>query len=358
MRRVEEETIIMLGRTVGIELRFRAIVCAAALVLTSAVPARSQSASTFYEGKTVRIIVALGVGGGYDSYARLASRWLGKHIPGNPTVIVQNMPGAGGIVAANHIYNVAPKDGTVIGALHANIALAQVTETPNIEYDARQFKWVGRLVSGGLDVHHTWHTTGVKSFDDLMKREVVVGGGGPTSNSVVIPNAINKLMSAKLKVLGGYKGTAETTLALERGEIDMALKNWELIRSSHADWLRDKKINLIVQYGLQRHPELPNLPTILEVSNNEEQRQVWRLILSPTSIGYALSMPPGVPADRVALLRKAFDGMMKDPELRSDAEKAKLDLESVSGEQLEQSIQAMFKVDAAAIANAKALLTP
>jgi tripartite-type tricarboxylate transporter receptor subunit TctC len=341
---------------VGFGPHVRAYVCAFALVVLSIVPAFSQA--NFYEGKTIRIVVGLGAGGGYDSYARMAGRYLGKHIPGNPSIVVQNMPGAGGIVAANHIYNVAPKDGTVIGALHANIALAQVTDTPNIEYDARKLIWAGRIASGGVDVHHTWHTSGVKSFDDLMKREIVVGGGGPTSNSVVLPNAINKLMGGKLKILGGYKGTAETTLALERGEIDMALKNWELIRSNHADWMKDKKINLIVQYGLQRQPDLADVPTILEVSKTEEQRQVWRLILSPAAIGYAFAMAPAVPADRVATLRKAFDAMMKDPELKADAAKAKLDLDPVSGEQLEQSIQAMFKADAAAIAKTKALLQP
>lgn len=328
--------------------------CVAALVVAFASPALSQA--NFYEGKTIRIVCALGTGGGYDSYARLASRHLGKHIPGNPTIVVQNMPGAGGIVAANHIYNVAPKDGTSIGALHANIALAQVTDTANLEYDVRKIIWVGRQVSGGLDIHHTWHTTGVKSFDDLLKREVVFGGGGPTSSSIVEANAINKLMGGKLKILGGYKGTAETTLALERGEIDMASKNWELIRVQHTDWLKEKKINLIVQFSVQRHPELPDLPTILEVSKDEKTKQVWRLVLSPVQIGYALSMAPGVPADRVATIRKAFDAMLNDAEFKADAEKAKLDLEPASGEQLEQSVQAMFKADAAAVSEVKALL--
>jgi tripartite-type tricarboxylate transporter receptor subunit TctC len=337
-----------------------ATVGAAALIVASAIastlPAFAQA--NFYEGKTIRIVIALGTGGGYDSYARLVSRHLGKHIAGNPTVIVQNMPGAGGIIAANHIYNVAPKDGTVIGALHANLVLAQVTDTPNIEYDARKMIWVGRMVSGGLDIHHTWHTTGVTSFDDLLKREVVFGGGGPTSSSIVEASAINKMMGGKLKILGGYKGTADTTLALERGEIDMASKNWELIRVQHADWLKDKKINLIVQFGLQRHTELPNVPTILEVSKTEEQKAVWRLILSPIAIGYALSMAPGIPPDRVAILRKAFDEMMKDPEMKADAEKAKLDLDPATGEQLEQTVAAMFKADASSIAIAKSLLAP
>ena len=335
---------------------FGAIAWTAVLVLAAAAPVAAQPADQFFHGKTIRIIVALGTGGDYDAYARLAGRWLGKHIPGSPTVVVQNMPGAGGIIAANHIYNVAPKDGTVIGALHANTALAQVIGTTNVEYDARQLNWVGRISSGGLDVHHTWHTTGIKSFDELLTREVVVGGGGPTSASVVLPTAINNLMGGKLKILGGYRGTADTTLALERGEIEMALQNWENLRRTSVDWLREKKINLIVQYALQRHPELPDVPTIMELSKTEDQRQVWTLLLRPSMIGYTLALPPGVPADRVALLRKAFIEMTEDPAMQAEAEKANLVIDPVGGDKLEESVQSLFKVDPTAIAKVKSLL--
>ena len=334
----------------------RLIAVAGIAVSATFATAPAVAQGNFYEGKTIRVIVAVATGGGYDNYARLAARHLGKHIPGNPTIVVQNMPGASGIVAANHIYNVAPKDGTVIGALHASIALAQITETPNIEYDARKATWIGRLVSAGHDVHYIWHATKVTSFSDLLKREVIVGGTGPTSNSVILPNAINKVMGGKLKVLRGYQGTADTALALERGEIEMAMKNWDLIRNQHADWLRDKKINLLVQYNVDRHRDLPNLPTILDVSETESQKQVWRLLLSPVAIGYALSMAPDIPPERVAILRKAFDAMMKDPELKADAEKAKLEIDPLAGGELEKLVQAMFKADAGAVTVAKSLL--
>jgi tripartite-type tricarboxylate transporter receptor subunit TctC len=337
-------------------IALRAVAGAAVLVVASATTVLAQPADQFFQGKTLRIIVALGTGGDYDTYARLAGRWLGKHIPGSPSIVVQNMPGAGGIVAANHIYNVAPKDGTVIGALHANTALAQVIGTANVEYDARQFNWIGRTSSGGLDVHHTLHKTGITSFDDLLKREVAVGGGGPTSASVILPTAINSMMGGKLKIIGGYKGTAETDLALERGEIDMALQNWQNLRRTASESLRDKKINLIVQYGLQRHRELPDVPTIMELAKTEEQRQAWTLLLRPSTIGYSLALPPGVPADRVALLRKAFVEMTKDPEMRAEVEKANLELEPLPGETLEQTVHSLFKVDAAAIAKVKSLV--
>jgi tripartite-type tricarboxylate transporter receptor subunit TctC len=333
----------------------RSALIAAAFVLATA-PALAQSAAKFYEGKTIRIVVALGTGGDYDNYARLAGRFLGRHIPGNPTIVVQNMPGAGGIVAANHLANVAPKDGTVIGALHANTTLAQITGAPNVEYDVRKFNWIGRTSSGGLNVHHTFARSGVKSFSDLTSREVVVGGGGPTSDSIVIPTAVNELMGTKLKILGGYSGTAETTLALERGEIDMAMQNWEFLRSRNADWLKDKKINLIVQYGLERHPELPDVPTIIEMSSTDEQRQVWSLFLQSSNIGYSLAMTPGVAADRVALVRKAFDEMVKDPGFIAETNKMNLPLEPMSGEALQKTIESMFKIDPASLAKAKAIL--
>ena len=327
-----------------------------ALAAISAVPGYTQA--NVYEGKTIRMIVAVATGGGYDNYARLAARHIGKHIPANPTVIVQNMPGASGIVAANHVFNVAPKDGSVIGALHASIVLAQISGTPNIEYDARKTMWIGRLVSAGHDVHYTWAASKVSAFDDLTKREVIVGGTGPTSNSVILSNAINKVMGDKLKVLRGYQGTADTALAMERGEIEMAMKNWDLIRNQHADWLRDKKINLLVQYNLSRHPELPNVPTILDVARTEEEKQVWRLLLSPIAIGYALAMAPDNPADRVAILRKAFDAMVKDPEFIADAEKAKLSIDPLPGSEIDKQVKVMFAADAKAVSAATDLLKP
>jgi tripartite-type tricarboxylate transporter receptor subunit TctC len=330
----------------------------AAVLLATSVSAQSVAAdeiSDFYKGKSVNIVVGHEPATGFDIYARVLARHLGRHIPGNPNIVVQNMTGASGLTAANWLYNVAPKDGTVIGALHQNTALAQVTGTANVEYDARKLNWIGRMSSSGLDVHHTWHTSGIKSFDELLKREVVVGGGGPTSGSIILPTALNNMMGTKLKILGGYKGTAETELALERGEIDLALHNWEALRAND-DWIKNKKINLIIQYGFERHPEVPNVPTIMELSKTDEQRQVWSLLLRPGSIGYALAMAPDVPAERVAVLRKAFDQVVKDAGLIEEVAKAKLVLEPLPGDKVEQAVQGMFKIDAAAIDKVKALL--
>jgi tripartite-type tricarboxylate transporter receptor subunit TctC len=265
------------------------------------------------------------------------------------------MPGAGGMNAANHIFRVAARDGSVISALHNNIAFAQVTGTRNVEYDARKLNWIGRMAAPS-DVHYAWHTSGVKSFDDLFKRQVVVAGTGPSSNSVVYPTVLNELMGTKLKILSGFKGTSPANLALERGEVDMALKPWAGIKSGNADWLRDKKIIPIVQYSGERHPELPNLPTVLEVARTQEQREVFGLLTTGSDIGRSLSMPPGVPAARVALMRKAFIEMTRDPQMIAEAQKLKLDLDPADGAKLEKIVLSTFAISPAAIERAKTIL--
>lgn len=341
----------MTGRILG-----AAAAVAGAAIAIPASSALAQSADQFYAGKTIRIICALGTGGSYDAYARLVGRNFGKHVPGNPAVVVENMPGAGGIIAANHVFKVGAKDGTVMGALHQTTTLAQVTSTPNVEYDARKFNWIGRIASGGSDVHYTFVGKGPKTFEDLFAREIVVAGGGPTSMSVILPSAVNSLLGAKLKILSGYKGTAETNLAVERGEVDMALENWEELRVARAEALREKKVNLIVQYSLKRHPELPDLPTIMEKSKTDEQRQIWSVMLQPAAFGHTFNTGPEVPADRVAVLRKAFDAMGKDPGLKADAERAKLGIAPLGGAEVAKVVEDIFKIDAASIAKAKAIL--
>ena len=336
--------------------RFTGTMLAAMVVaLTSAVPAVAQT--NFYEGKQIRLIVGSSTGSTYDFYARLIARFLPKHIPGNPPVVVQIMTGASGIVASNYVFNVAPKDGTVILGAHSSMALAQITDVPNLEYDARKFSFIGRIASAGHDLHYVSSSTDITKFDDLLKREVIVGGTGPTSNSVILPNAINQLMGGKLKIMKGYKGTADTALAFERGEIQMGLQPWDLLSSKHPDWIRDKKVNLLVQYNLDRHKDLSNVPTIIDVSTTEEQKQVWRMLLRPVAIGYAYGVAP-IPADRLAILRKAFDDMLKDPELLAEAAKADLAIEPMSGAELDKVAADMFKADPKTMATVKSLMSP
>lgn len=317
-------------------------------------PAIAQS--NFYEGKQIRMLVGSSTGSNYDFYARLASRHLGKHLAGNPGITVQMMTGASGIVATNNVYNVAPKDGTVILAAHSSMPLAQLTGTANVDYDARTFLWVGRLASGGYDVHYTWHNTNFTSFQDLLEREVILGGTGPTSNSVILPNAVNRLLGGKIKVLTGYKGTADTALAIERGEVQMAMMSWDLLRNQRSEWVRDKKINLLVQYNVNRHPEIAQVPTIFEVSKTEEQKQIWRLVLQPVVIGYAIGVAPGLPADRLAMLRKAYLAMIADDEFKAEAGKMNLPIEPMSGEDLGKVVLEMFQAEPRVVETAKTLM--
>ena len=327
--------------------RFAVImVSAVALAVASAIPGFAQT--NFYEGKQIRLINGSSSGSGYDLYARLVARFLPKYIPGNPTITVQTMTGASGIVAANHVFNVAPKDGTVILGAHSSMALAQITGVPNLEYDARKFSFIGRIASAGHDVHYVSARTNVSKFEDLLKQQVIVGGTGPTSNSVILPTAVNELMGGRLKIMRGYKGTADTSLAFERGEIEMALKPWNVLSSQHAEWIREKKINVLVQYNLERHPELPNVPTILDVSTTEQQKKVWDLLLRPVAIGYAYGVAQ-IPAERLANLRKAFDDMLRDAEMRAEATKMNLPIEGMSGSDVDKIATEMFNADAKAI---------
>lgn len=331
------------------------MVGAMAFAVASAGPGSAQA--NFYEGKQIRIIVGSSSATTYDLYARLVARFLPKHIPGNPTIVVQIMTGASGMVATNHVFNIAPRDGTVILGAHSSMALAQITDTPNIQYDARQFRFIGRIASGGHDVHYVMAGSNVKAFGDLQKQEVIVAGTGPTSNSVMLPTAINLLMGGKLKIMRGYSGPPETALAVERGEVQMAMQSWDLLNAKHPDWIRDKKIIPLVQYNPVRHTKLPDVPTILEVSTTDEQKQVWSQVMKPVVVGYGFGVAP-IPADRLEILRKGFDAMLKDPELLAEAEKARLPIEPMSGAELDKAVAEMFTADPKTIATVKTLMSP
>lgn len=317
-------------------------------------PTAAQTAERFYEGRTLNMIIGFDVGGGYDLYARLAARHLSRHVTGKPNVVAQNMPGAGGLSAMNHLYKVAAKDGSVIGAIHSNIALGQLLGGLNIEYDARKFNWLGRMTST-IDVHYAWYTTPVKSLADVKARETIVAATGPASNSTIYPRVLNELMGTRFRVIGGFKGTNDANLAMERGEVEAVLKPWEGVKSGDAAWLRDKKITLFVQYGLNRHPDLPNLPTVVESMDNDEQRQIMRLFVSTSEIGRSLLMPPEVPADRVAALRSGFNAMVKDAAFRAEADKLQMEIDPLSGEAMQSVIAQTFDMSPALVERAREL---
>jgi tripartite-type tricarboxylate transporter receptor subunit TctC len=329
-----------------------AIVIATPILTAS--PAATQTAERFYQGRALNMVIGFDVGGGYDLYARLAARHLSRHVAGKPNVVAQNMPGAGGLTAMNHLYKVANKDGSVIGAVHSNIALGQLLGGLNIEYDARKFNWLGRLTST-IDVHYAWHTTPVKTLADVKARETIVAATGPASNSTIYPRVLNEIMGTRFRVIGGFKGTNDANLAMERGEVEAVLKPWEGVKSGDAAWLRDKKITLFVQYGVNRHPDLPNLPTVVESMDNDEQRQIMRLFVSTSEIGRSLLIPPDVPADRVAALRAGFNAMVKDASFRAEADKLQMEIDPLPGEDMQSLIAQTFDMSPALVQRAREL---
>ena len=330
-------------------------IAAAAIALSASVgSAQAQSADQFYQGRAVNMIIGFDVGGGYDIYARLVARHLGSHLAPRATVVPQNMPGAGGLSAMNYLYRSSAKDGSVLGAAHSNIALGQLLGGSNIDYDARQFNWVGRMTST-IDVHYAWHTSATKKFADIRQRETYVAGTGPSSNSTIMPRVLNELAGTRFKLVTGFKGTNDANLAMERGEVEMVLKPWEGVKSGNADWLRDHKINLIVQYGINRHPDMPDVPTIVEAMETDEQREILRLFVSTSDIGRSLMMPPGVPKDRVEAVRAAFMKMAQDATFKAEADKAQMELDPMSGADLQKLIADTFDMSPARVAEAKAL---
>jgi tripartite-type tricarboxylate transporter receptor subunit TctC len=285
----------------------------------------------FYKGKTIAIVVPSSASGGYDGYGRLLARHMGKHVPGQPGFVVQNMPGSAGVRAANHLFNVAAKDGTVIGLVEQALYLRQVLEMPGLQGDVKQYNWIGRLVSNSA-VLYGWHTAKVKKIEDAFTSELIVAASGtaPRLNWT----ALNMLAGTKLRLITGYEGPAAAKIAMERGEVEAVAQPWSVIRWENAEWLQEKKINLLVQTG-DRNRGLEHLPRMVDLAKTEENRKVLEIFAAPAFVGRSFVAPPNVASDRIELLRRAFDSMLKDPEFLADAKKIRFDIEPLSGGKLQ-----------------------
>jgi tripartite-type tricarboxylate transporter receptor subunit TctC len=318
-------------------------IAAIAAIIALVPPASAQDASDF-KGKTVTVIASFEAGGPYDFYSRLVARFLGAHLPGNPNVIVQNMPGAGGLRGANYLYNVAAHDGTVMGDVSQTVAVGQILgTTPGIQYDARKYTWIGRINSN-VEVEHSWAASGFTSIEVAKKREVVVAGTGPTSSSVVMPRLMNELIGTKFKVVTGFQGPTSAQLALERGEVEAIVKPWSSIKVGNADWLRETKIYLIVQYTRERHRELQDVPAIVDLGKDDTQQQIFALFAGGAALGTALLAPPGVALATATVLRKAFDDTMRDPALLEEVRKSGVDIDPLSGAELQKVVEGAFDI--------------
>jgi tripartite-type tricarboxylate transporter receptor subunit TctC len=310
------------------------LLLAAGLVVRAPSPAFAQSAEQFYHGKTVTLVVGYAAGAGYDFFGRLTARHLGRHIPGQPTVVVQNMPGAGSILAANYVYNAAPKDGSVLGLVTQTVALEEVLGTQGVRFKADQFNWIGRVTSN-VDILLAWHNSKVKRIEDALKIEVPLAAPG---SGLFLPTIINHVVGTKFRMITGYGGAGDTMLAMERGEVDAVSTSWTAIKATKQDWLDNKMVNVLVQYGMERLPQLPDVPTMIELGKTPEQKQVLTLYASGSVIGRSIFTSPGVPAERVQALRDAFDAMIKDPQLLADVEQSKAEFDPMSGAELQKII--------------------
>ena len=301
--------------------------------LAFAANATAETVADFYRGKTVRVVIGYGAGGNYDLYGRLATEFLGRHIPGNPTVIAVNMPGAGGLKAVDYLYRVAPQDGTHLGVVAQQLALTLLVDD-KMGIDPRRFSYLGRLTSM-VDVAVALPKSGLKSFEDARKREVTVGAGNSTSTSAVYARALNAYAGSRFKIVTGYSGTAEIQLAAERGEVDVnGGESLPAIIVQYPEWLQGKAV-LLYQSGLKRYSMLPQVPTMSELSSGEEGRAVMSALAGTSEIGRSILVPPGVPPERVAALRTAFQAMLKDPQFIATTEKRKLMIDGATGEQMD-----------------------
>jgi tripartite-type tricarboxylate transporter receptor subunit TctC len=309
-----------------------------------AAPGNAQPAADFYKGKTVTMLLSADAGGGYASYANAFAPYLSAHIPGRPRIVVQYMPGAGGLRAMNFLYSAAPKDGTTIALVHSSVPFAPLYGLTAAKFDPRRMNWVGSInATSGICV--AWHTSQVRNWNDLFTKRYLVGSSGAGSQMETIPLMLNKLFGTKIKVISGYKGGNEVYLAMERGEVDGRCGGLiSSIRSTRPDWFPQKKVTVPVQIALERDPEFADVPALVEFAKDAKTKQVLQLVLSPMAMDRPILTPPGVPADRVALLRTAFHAAMTDPQFLADAKKQRIEIKEVSGERVAQILTAAFAV--------------
>jgi tripartite-type tricarboxylate transporter receptor subunit TctC len=317
--------------------------------------AQAQPVADFYRGKTLSLIVGTSAGNDYDFRGRLIARHMGRHIPGEPTIVPRNMPGAGGINAANWLTNIAPRDGTTLHAIMTNMMAAQAVGTHGVQFDTRKFSWIGNTTSTP-NVTNSWHTSGITSIEQTKTRELVLGAPAGTAG-VTYGTVMNALVGTKLKIVTGYPGGNEVNLAMERGEVQGRGSNsWASWKSTKPEWLAQKKIIMLVQIGLKRDPELPDVPLLLELVSNDLDRKVMIFLSAETSISRALITTADVPAERLEALRRAFDATMKDPQFLAEAGKAQMDISPMTGEESQTIADSIVNTPSDVIARAKATL--
>lgn len=325
-----------------INFKWLQAVAAGAAMLAGAQAAHA-SDENFYKGKTITLVIGGTAGDGYDLYGRFLGTYLTKHVPGNPRVLPQNMPGAGTLVAANYLYEVAAKDGSVIGTVGGGTATGQLFKTPNFRIDPRRYSWIGSLNSEvGLVL--AWHETPFKKYEDILEREFVVGGGGPTSGTVIFPLVLNRVVGAKFKIIPGYKGTSDIALAMERGEVQgTGSYHYSSMIQSKPDWVRDKQVVPLIQLSLIKHPLFPDVPNIPELAKTKEQGEILQLVFARQGMGRPFLLPPGASPEATRILRTAFNAVLKDPDFIQEAARRRIDLTlPMTGEEIHSLLDKLY----------------
>src|SRR5215208_61855 len=316
------------------------IACQAALIgVLYSGAAAAQLASEFYSGKQIDMFIGTPTGGGYDQYGRLLGRHMSRHIPGAPTIVFKNMPAGGGRQAINHVYNIAPADGTAIGITIRNIGFDPLFAETATKIDALKMTWLGSL-NNEIPVCVSWHASPFRTMEDIRKAEIIMGSSGLTASDAIHAKLLNRIVGTKIKLIHGYNGSTGVHLAMERGEVQGRCGlGWDSIVARYDHWLKEKKISILAQFGLSKHPDLPQAPLIADLAKTTEDRQLAELLLAPLEMGRPFFAPPGVPADRVQILRRALDATANDPEFLAEAGKQKVEILHMTGEDVETLVR-------------------
>jgi len=338
-------------------MRASAGLLAAFLALAVVISARADEDADFYRGRSVTLFIGYSAGGGYDAYGRVLARHLGKHIPGGPSVVVQNMPGAGSLRCANFLYNLAPRDGTAIGHFSRGLAMEPLIGTSPTQFDARRFGWLGSGTDE-VSIFVTWHSSAVKSWDDALIKPFTVAGEGSGSDPDVFSAVLKNAFGARLKLVSGYPGSAEVALAIERGEVDGRVGwSWSSLKLLKPDWVAGQRVNFIVQLALNKSQELAQAPLILDFADTERKRQILRLVLSRQPMARPFAAPPGLPQDRLRALRKAFDATMADPEFLAEAKHRGLEVNPVSGSEIDRLVDELYSTPPDIVAETRRMIS-
>jgi tripartite-type tricarboxylate transporter receptor subunit TctC len=326
----------------------------AALLQGIWLPSVAAQDDNFFRGKTVTIIIPIGPGGAYDAYARLIARHLGRRLPGNPTMIARNMPGAGGVIASNYLYNSAPQDGTTFAIITSSFANEQLSENPQIKYDAQKFLAIGRLLDT-TSVLFFWHASPIKTLEDMLTKPATIAISSIHEVPAYRLKAMNRFLGSSLKPIPGYPAARDYVLASERGETDGGTSTFIGLSQLFSTYLKEKKLRILVQFAITRDSDMPDVPTVIELAKDSEAKQIFRQLVSNDEIGRALFTTPNVPASRLVMLRSAFQAMLADPEFLAEAKQLRLPLAPKSGEEMQKLVADMFAISPEALAAVREL---